>query len=672
MSYTPSRPWYEAPQYDMQICKSLDGIVQATQNFRQRLIRSMYIYEWAYERDKFINAAGLLDVPRWLTHIDGWSEDTSPNENIIKSRVDALVSLLMTEQPAVEVRVSGASFEAARAGRARSNALNALFNEDGARLQLQKIGRSALIAGVCFCRPVVRNGKVKLARIRLDQVTWDPYDARHDEGPSFIAVDEYIDRRILKSWLQSSNLSARRKAWALKHVDKASAAEPMPPYELQSPYDWLLNSTRMSNATDRIHVRHAWKAASAVDANDGRYVCMLVGRTVTRDQFVVGQMPAAVLIDREFARTTLPVVPFSPWPPEEGLVGVGFAGQLWQTQKELDYHWGRVSETSRTLGWPKVVTPENVTEGTTEEFATQGITLLSGPVGDVPVVIQPSDGKLQQDLAYISNLKESTAMTVGINQVLAGGQTQLGAGTSGVALQEEADRQVDRMSDVYENWSAFRLGVARELLHAIEDAVRMDGAFKSSWRTDAGTWRDHDWEDLSRPTEMYDLGLEEAGELARTRSGRMATIIAQAEQGNLDPADVRRALLSTPDLRRLGELALAGRRRIESDLDELVKPDGDHGVMPDPDYDLPLAIRLSQDMINLAATEGAQPDTLIRLAEYRRAAQALEQQATAAAQLAQVQAAGAAAATDQLSAQGAEQVAGQMSAQFAEPTLQSV
>lgn len=667
------KPWYEQDRYDTGVCNGLENIVVATQNFRERLIRSMYIYEWAYERDKFFNASGRLSVPLWLSKLDDWSDQARPNENILKSRIDALVSLLMTDQPAVEVRVSGADFETARAGRARSEALNALFNEDSARLQLQKIGRSALIAGACFCRPVVRNGRVRLERIRLDKVIWDPYDARDDDGPSFIAVDEWMDRRQLRTWLQNSTLSTRRKAWAIKQLDKALPSQPEPPYGMQSPYDWLLNASQMTSATDRIHVRHAWKTASSTESTDGRYVCVLVGSTRTNNQFVLGSSASAVLMDCEFARTTLPIVPFSPWPPEEGLVGVGFAAQIWQTQREIDYHWGRVSETSQRVGWTKVITPKGtLNEEAIAAFAARQITVIPEGADERPVVIPPTPGIIEADLNYIQTLKDSTAQTEGINQVLAGGQTQLGSGASGVALAEEADRQVDRMSDVYENWGVFRLGVARELLNAIEDAVRMDGSFSSSWRSESGSWQKHNWEDLSSPNAAYDLGLEEAGQLARTRAGRLAAVIAQAEQGNLDPADARRYLLSTPDLRRLGELALAGRRRVESDLDELVKPNGDHNVAPDPDYDLVLAIRLSQDMINLAATEGAKPETLIRLAEYRRTAQALQNQATADAQLAQVQAAGAGLATEQLTQQGTEQVAGQMTGAAAEPPLQPV
>ena len=654
MFHSPSTAWYRATPYSPEVSADLAHIHTATKTYREQLIAAQYLYEFAYHRDQFLaTGGGRLRLPTWLQEY--YETDALPAENIVKGRIDNLVSLLMTEQPAVEVKVAGATFEAQRAARARSDALNALFNTDAARKDLRTTGRAALIAGAAFARPVVRNGSVRLQTLRLDQVTWDSYDAK-DGDPTFVMVDEYIDRAQLLTWIAHSDQGARRKAVNRRRVERAQAVKPQPPYKMQSPYLWYLTACQMTSASDRLHIRHAWRVASSIDAEDGRYVCVLVGGRHNSQYH-----SDAVLFDRPFNRTTLPLVWFSPWPPDDGIVGVGYAAQVFQVQRAMDYHWHRIEKTSEQVRWTNILVPSGaVNDEQIENFAEQNINVIAGAADDNPVVVPPPPGLLNGDIEYLNYLRETSANVTGVNQVLAGGQTQLGAGASGVALAEEADRQVDRMSDVYENWSSFRLDVARELLHAIEDAVRMDGSFSSAYRAESGAWRKHDWEDLTRPTETYDLGLEEAGQLARTRAGRTAKIIAQAEQGNLDPADARRALLSTPDLRRIGEMALAGRRRIESDLDELTIPNGDRTRGPTPDHDLKLAVRLSQDMINHAANEGAEPETLERLAEYRRAAQALLQQELAAQATAQVAAAGAAQAVEQTTQAGVDAQAAEL------------
>jgi hypothetical protein len=560
--------------------------------------------------------------------------------------------MMMTDQPAVEISVAGAGFEQARAARIRASALNSLMNTQRARRDLKVCGRDGMISGLGAVWPQVRNGQVRFTRVRLDQITWDPYDVRYDD-PSVIGVVEWMTPREITSWINGVDddvLSVRRKARITKAVEAMRPIKPQPPYELQSPYDWELASSG-STCGVRLKVTHWWRTASSVDAADGRYVATVQGGGAATNSM----HPGTVVMDVDFGRTTLPIVMWSPWPPLEGLVGEGLACQITEAQRAIDYLWLRVIQHAEKLGWHKVLTNGDAppSDDVLAALAEQEITILPGGA-DAPPSVIPYSGLKTDDVQLIATIKGNTAQTTGINQILAGGMTQLGAGASGIALAEESDRQVDRFSDVYEEWTTFRLSAARELLNAIEDEVRTSGSFRSRFRAGDGTWARHDWEDLRSPHSEYALDIEEAGQLARTRAGRLAKILAQAEQGLVSQSDAQRALLGTPDLRWLGELTLAPRRRIEADLDQIVR--GEY-AQPTPDHDLPLAIDLSGKMINLASNQGAEERTLTALAEYRRQAQGLLTSAQRQAQIAEVQAAGAAQAGEQLVEAGTEQAA---------------
>lgn len=612
---TRPRPWYLHERYDAAIAGSTARALAQVRPYFDARVRKQYKYEYLYQREDWrtTDSTGWR-APLWLQNAGvGLDDDFQSLENVIKGRIDFLVSLLFTEQPDLEVKAAGVSFEIQQAVMARGRALNALFNTPEAEAVFRNVGRQGLIGQWAGIWPRILGGQVVFQPITLEQCFWDPHDAR-DGRPKTFGVMEYMDRAELLAWFDALDCDVPYKRDKARKVAEMPAAHRFD-YGLQSLYDWELDAYHVTDCTDRLLVSRYWRTATSVEAGDGREV-VIVSTNPGADR------EAVLLLDEPFKRTTVPIVGWSPYPALRGLIGTGYACLLEESQRAVDYHWRRVLKQSRECGWNKIVTEdkEALPEDVLAAYAAEDISVIPGR-GVAPQVLQ-TPAIRREDLDLINVIKGATSATYGMNEALAGGGSEMTGDPSGVARAEEADRQIDRQSDIYRSFSMLRIGGARELLNAIDEACKRDSKFKTQYKA-YGRQRDYEWARLSLPHDAYAVGLEEAGELARTRAGRIARIMASAETGLVSPADAQYSLLTTPDLQRLGDLTTAPRDAIEDDLDQLCREDGDHEVMPTEDHDLPLAVQLAGQKINRARVCGAEFETIERLRGYRAAAKAL-------------------------------------------------
>lgn len=617
------KPWFDMEKYDDAVVGAISRAIGQTREYFESRVRRQYKYEYLYQREDWRTYdAGGWRAPLWLQNAGlNLEDDFHDIENVVKGRIDFLVSLLFTEMPAIEVSASGVSFEIQQAVAARSRALNARFNIPEVEHAFRTVGRQGLIGAWAGIWPRCIGDQVVCSPVALEQCWWDPFDAR-DGRPKTFGVMEYQDRAELLAWFDKLTPNVPFKRDRARKVAEMAPAKRFD-YGLQSLYDWELDAYHVTDCTDRLCVMRFWRTSTTVEAADGREVVVVANNPHDAKG-------AVLLLDEPFARTTIPVVGWSPYPAFRGLIGTGYAALLEDTQRAVDYHWRRVIKQSRECGWNKLIHEgrEALPEDVLAAYAAEDIVPLPG-MGVAPQVLQ-TPAIRREDLELINVIKGASAETYGLNVAMVGAGSQMSGDPSGIARNEEADRQLDRQSDIFESFSMLRMAAAREYLNAIDDAIKQNSGFRTQYRA-YGKTRDYEWAKLTLPNGAMNVGLEQAGELARTRAGRLAKIQALGEMQLVSPADAQYTLLTTPDLQRLGELATAPRDAIEDDLDQLCREDGDHEVQPTEDHDLPLAIQLSGQKINRARVCGAAFETIERLREYRRAAQELQRKAEAEA-----------------------------------------
>lgn len=616
------------PPWDPELPKTVIGAMRATDGWRSRYVRACAIAAWAYERDRLFSRqewgeGGRLPDEHFQRVFD-WLDEVPPSINLVKSAVDTMTAWLFSQRIGVEVRAAGAKWDQKRQIEARTMALDSVMGAPKPSKVIRRVLRDGANKGIGLCRPIVRGGRVQLRRLHFYQVFFDPHDARDGE-PTHVSYYEWADRREVMAWLEKLPDVPRRK----ERLAKLAKLTPLtsPGHELSesgytdAPYDWEIAASGVADATDRVCVVYSYRVATADGAADGRVVITAHGGGLV-DNLERGTMGGLVLWDGAFPRATLPIVRFTPYPPDEGIIGQGLEQLMRPWQAAIDRSFAKLQTALDKYGHLRIIVPPGSIKNL-DDFAAMGITVIEAETeSEVPRVFDPVTLR-PEDIQWIDRVLTWSRDLYGLSQMLSQGGSDLGAGASAVALVEESFRGKDRFADVIQEVDEFELAVAREVLNAIDDAVKMDPAFKARFEDGYGRSLELSWAELTLPSGEYDLRLEPVGMLGRERSGRAAKAVELADRQVLDPTIAKEMLLSSPDIRRAAELETASIRLVEMQLDELLDPKGQHlAALPDDDTDLDVALPRVNQYISLSKLRGASAEAIERLREYKRIVEA--------------------------------------------------
>ncbi len=620
--------WYEAPIYSADV---LDGILalvpMPSVGYRVWRETDIALLQWLYQRAAF-STMGLgenLGPPHLPDSVPIGTPD-SPQHQLLYNGVTTLLSWLFAEKPRILVHGTDATAQQAQAIQQRSTALDATQNTPEAHGVLSKVLADGLLYGCGYLWPRIRNGKIRFQRLAWTQVYYDPTDARDGE-PSFVHVRELVPRRALLAWYKRlgsvMDLPAHdRRAKAIK---EALPVQPVPQIgqgvsPAIAPYDWMLSQAGAREAVERVEVIHTWLTATAPGEPDGRYVCALLDRGNRQTEGGV------VLVDQEYARTTLPVCRFVPIPHTEGVDGFGF-GHLWLPyQRPLDLVQRRIAEVMYRLGKHNVMVSEAAFKNL-EGFTDPSIAVLRGNEPEAAPVVIPPSPVTEHDHAYADRLKFEAFADNGISMAAVTGGTQLGAGASGIAQVEERQTASMRLGSVQEAGDMFFLAVAQETLHVIQEGIHWDPAFAATWGN-GSEYRETAWKELlgDYPEGSWKCSLQPSGMLGR--GDNLAIVLELSTRGLLPPEVTRQLLMDDPDLRRASRLVNAHTRWIELCLDMLRTEDADAWARcwPTKDMDLPAAIELAGRYIADSYADRHGDDVIQRLQEFKLRAQGLLQE----------------------------------------------
>jgi hypothetical protein len=614
--------WYKLPDFSDKMPEKIWAIIDATKTYRETLIQDAAALSWAYHRDKYLmrSRAGLglqvNQMPEAASKRFSWLAECTPGVNITKSSVDTLVAWLLSNQAKLEISTSGACYEQRRQVEARNLSLDATMNQRKAKRSIMLAGRDGLLKGVGAAMPCLRDRRVTYRRIQLHQLVWDPFDAR-DGDPRTMHLIEYVDRGQFLAWYESQRGKKTGVAEKIRRMARATSS-----YQAGAgteaylgPYDWELNSSAVTESTDRVMVVHSWRKASRVGATDGRYVCT-VHSCYGFDRGLVDG--AVVALDQKFKRVTFPVVIWSPYPDDEGILGTGLGHLMTPWQEACDRTFFKIQRTLDRLGHTKIVVPQgSIQDSTIKEFLRMGISVVQveNP-SEIPRII---DGYAlrKDDLEWLERLLSYSRDEYGINHMLAQGGSQLGADASGAARVEENYRQTDRLSDIVVHYDDFRRELGVETMNVIEDAIEMDRDFAAQYKDRDGELISVKWADLALPNGEYEVEIQEVGELGDRKAGQVAKILDLQQRRAISDEGAKEALLNNPDYRALARYETAGYRLIQAQLSELSDPNGDHEfARPDEDVDLELAMKMARKAIQDARSRKAKPETVNRLRQY--------------------------------------------------------
>lgn len=623
------RPWYLYSRNTAEVARRLSDAFASSSTYHQKRLCDAAASLWLYLADKYDSVERRPQFLDRSEYVDWWGENwyrSGPRSNLVKLRVDALTAWLFADPPRLEVKSLGAPFELRREVEDRSLALDATVNEVDALISLMETGRDGWLSGWGACLPVVRADRVEYKRLLASQVWWDPVEGAN---PWSIAVCELRDRWDLCGWYEGLDrerldLSRRDHRANVASLERAPASETDCLYgaeAYQTPHEWMLRLDGARNAGDQVMVIHAWRRSRTSDPEraDGRYVMVACAP---------GLADPILLCDMPYLWADLPVCWWSPYPdPSGGVTGIGMAHVLRRHQKSLDHSDSVQQEHVDRLGWTKVAVDDfgaSGEEAAIQEFADQAITIMRLRGLQTPVVMQPPAIN-EAHFRWSREIERRADVDSGVPAVIQSGMTQRGAGAPAVAMVEEASLGTDRLSDAYRRWQRMRIRVGARTLEEIEDALALDQDFSVSFNGADGRPYTRCWAEIHRLNERYSVGIETAGALGNTRQGRVLRALDLASKGLLDPEVAQAMLVRSPDMRAGAELQRAGVELVIDQLDELVKPTGEHdrALALTKDQDLAAAVYYARAYINLARQQRADFDTVERLRTYFATAEAL-------------------------------------------------
>ena len=615
-------PWYKLDAYSDKLPAAVVRSLNIGGNFRRRRLLEDYALEWAYQRERYWSSIPA-QVQAAMPWIVDRQESGPPSPNIIRMAVDTVISWLFTEIPPLTVGSSGASYEELRQVEARSLALDATINGPARSAKnILAAARDGVLKGFGVLWP--RSGNdIRIQRLHRKSVFYDPHDAR-DGDPNHVQIIERYDRDHWLAWYRGLRdiQGHRGRVAKIERLPKTRPIAGGTPDAGWSPYDFELAAASAGADSFELTVVHTYRRSSGPGQEDGRYVCTVHTGTA-HDGDIPASGQAVVAIDQVFSRPTLPVALWSAYPGIEGIDGMGLGHLLQPWQAALDRSFFKIQRALDKYGHIKIFVPPDADKAV-ESFVHPGVTVV--PVedgGKAPGIVQQQVIS-SDEIVWIDRLLNWSTSIYGVNQMLATGTSQLGAGASGIAQVEENFRSLNRLSDVATHFAHMYEHLGGETLSAIEDAIKLNPEFEATYKDRNGEMLRRRWSELVATNASYDVKIEERGPLASRRAGRVAQLLDMAQRQLLDPAIAKEALLGNPDVRRAARLELAPQRLVEWQIDQLRRPDGDHeAAMPDRDTPLSLAIDMVTREIQIARTTGAMPETISRLREYKLAAQQL-------------------------------------------------
>lgn len=501
---------------------------------------------------------------------------TSADLNFTRQIVDALVARIGNDQPSIKVAADGADWSQRRQSnlidKLTSGELEALDTAADAPLCL----RDALVTRG-GCRKIVpHNGDIVADRIPCEEIVLDDREARYGKPRQMHHVKQ-VAREVLCEDFPDNERQIENAQPAKKRHGEMDA--------------------QTSGDSNMVDVRESWHLPSGRDAKDGRWVISL---------------DSVVLQARPWKRPRFPIA-FIRWsPPRRGFWGCSLVDELASMQYKINEIARDLQQNIYFTSAVKVLVRRgaNIAKGHLSGKAPHTFEV------DTPsdAIWQAPDGFSPAQFQFLQWLIQQMYEVSGVSQLMAQSKNPLGAGASGAALAEFYDIESERFSQLELSYARFWRDQAQLVIDAAQDLNEETKKPREVRWVKKTVMERIEWP-VDMDMDKYELRLEAAGYMPKTRSGKLQAIEQLTATGMIDPQWAS-SLMDFPDLEQANmiknspvEYALWA---VEQCLDCEVDEDGnveeeDSAPMPapDPHANLDLCISVGKAMLLHETTEGS-------------------------------------------------------------------
>lgn len=528
--------------------------------------------------------------------------------NVSRTVVDAAVSRIFSKsEPHLTYATEGGGPEKQHNAQQLERGVDGIFYAQNAYNKFALCGRDGCVYGTGFLKvyPNRDTKAVSIERWRAWEVLFDDSeviyaggDVMSVEGPRSLYTRRYVDK------------------WRLMHLVRTKALCPTASDEEVS--NMLALIDKLTGARDedaefgytsipyRIRLEEAWHRPSGKGAKDGRHVIGVANVTIEDEPWDGG--PEGRPWPFVWYKWSEPIEGFY----GQGLVelGAGVQAEINKLCKEIQagHH---LIKGAWLLAQGSEVVAAHVNNDLSRIMRYKGIKPEYYP----PSIISP------EVYQHLWNLYARYYELAGINQQAAQAQKPAGL-DSGEAQRVYADQQTETLLDKGKRYEQM-VRLAGQL---VTDAAKTLAA-SSSYVVRAvsdDAFETIDWKELDDP-DGYELRVSPTSSLPGTPAGKMALAKDLADLGDIDAADLME-VIGMKDILQLTTEKQASRKLVRLRVGRMLL----HGepYEPHPFLNLPEAISVSMNMLNLAELNEAEEDRLDLVRTFIRKAQQLLKEAT--------------------------------------------
>lgn len=517
--------------------------------------------------------------------------------NVVKTKLDTITNKVAKQPAAVRIDPDNAKYSLKRRSRKLRKFLAGKWHEQDAVGLNQHVFRDMGINRTGVIAVCNHFGDIKLERVRRRDLFVDPREAR-DGNPRQMFRRHRIPRELLLE------LFSRDQA-AVALIKRANRAT-------FSPEDEALGYQH-SNQADLVEVGEAWHLRSGPEAKDGMHGMFL---------------ETGPLLFEPYERRRFPFAMCHWSNPMDSIWG---ASSLVDDLEDVQC---KINETVRDVQHDlffgantHVFAPRNADINWQHFGKRRGVVVIEYGGSVKPEVMAPNPVSSQK-IEFLRFLLEQAEELIGVPNTASAARNPVGAGASGIAHQEQEDRESERHFDKDLSLGLMWRDVAEICIDTAKDIAADPKAQLSALWSEGSFMQSIDWKDVDMDRDQFVIQLEPANFLPDTRAGKLAATEALAQQGVIKGSAVP-SLLDFPDLKKVTLEITAPRDAIERLIEVL---DDEDEEMPsfDPHLNQELLEQMLLAHYNRALAEEAPGEVLKRFRDYIRAVQGEKRKQVAA------------------------------------------
>lgn len=540
---------------------------------------------------------GSLDRdPRDITNrngLDGF------RYNIIRSCINTAIAHVSTTKSKPRFLTDDAEWSLVKRAKACEQVVKGIFESNRYYELVTQVFRDSAVTRLGAIFIYREDGRVKYERVFPGELLVDVREGYYG-APRTLYRLKAVDREVL------------RATYKLKEAPQATGLD----HELFKSFPWLTGDVH--SPSDQCMTITAWRLPTA--GQPGRRVVALANQT---------------LDDREYDRERFPFAVHRWEIRQTGFYGIGVAEELRGHQRALNFLHLKIADMVHRNSRSTFVTFDTPTgkKGVNAQHVDNDPATVINVTGGAQAPMQLTANAVPPEIfAYRREIISDAYSQLGLTELQATGQVNLGPNASGAAIREVNDTGSKRWKDKLAAIDQLALDVARITIDELREGAEEGDLKEIQTATSRGPrtkLQMVDWTSNALEDHQYQLDLTPSSALPDSTAGRTQTVTDWYQAGFVDQQTAMQ-LLDFPDLQRFKSLDLSAYEACLDSIESIIE-DGEY-LAPEPTDDLQLSLKLSVQSYTKYRLRKAPPDRLEMLLQYTDDVQFLLEQAAVGAQ----------------------------------------